>query len=69
MSLVFRGTRRIRVVWSGAGCGADGFTGIVDNLALVVENVWVDVRSLLAISRRLFLMICLTAHTISDCRC
>ncbi len=42
---------RVRAVWSGTGCGADGFTGIVDNLALVVENVWVDVGSLPAISR------------------
>jgi len=42
---------RVRAVWSGTGCGAGGFTGIVDNLALVVENVWVDVGSLPAISR------------------
>ncbi len=62
MSLVFRGARRIWAVWSGAGCGAGGFTGIVDNLALVVEKVWVDVGSLLAISRRLFSMVCLTTR-------
>lgn len=69
MSLVFRGVRRIGAVWSGTGCGADDFTGIVDNLALVVENVWVDVGSLLAVSRRLFRMVRLVPHTISDCRC